>query len=192
MSRILPLSRMSKCLLINRVWGYSWKINSPPGAFSSVMMCHIYIFNNVVCTDCVGSGILLYLLHHHQCSALSIDRSIDYVHLQVRPISQNQGYHWITNFGLPHDPTSVPLTLCHQFDQHMTTTTVIAPSISYGALQRKSACQSPWKISLARPHSHLSCSWYSIVVVFLPTTYCFMHVCNTKVYDNLGYLRHIQ
>ena len=33
MSRIPPLSHMSKLLLINRVWEYPWKINSPPGGF---------------------------------------------------------------------------------------------------------------------------------------------------------------
>ena len=144
MSRIPPLSHMSKLLLINRVWEYPWKINSPPGGFSSVIMCHIYIFNKVVYIDCVGSGILLYLLHRHQCTALPL--SLDYVHLQVRtqfakprlPLN-----HKFRATLLPHDPASVPLTLCHQFEQHMTTTTMMAPSISYGASQRKSACQSP-------------------------------------------------
>ena len=73
MSRILPFPHMS-VTIDNRVWEYPWKINTPPGVLSSVIMCHIYIFNKVVYTDCMGRGILSYLLHHHQCTALPLSR----------------------------------------------------------------------------------------------------------------------
>ena len=83
-------------------------------------------------------------------NSVLLSLSLDYVHLQVRtqfakprlPLN-----HEFRATLLPHDPASVPLTPCRQFVQHMTTTSMMAPSISYGASQRKSACQSPWKIS---------------------------------------------
>ena len=101
-------------------------------------------------------------------TSVLLSLSLDYVHLQVRtqfaqprlPLN-----HEFRTTLLPYDPASVPLTLWHQFEQHMTTTIMMVPNTSYGASQRTSACQSPWKISLARPHSHLSRSWYSSMVV---------------------------